>query len=120
MITGLHRPIISDVGYSEQKLHEAEPLIQEIVARLDPEKVLLFGSVARMAAREGSDVDLLIVKSSDRPFKDRMRTLYTDIERTIDVDMVWYTPQELAEMERSSSFVRAATRDAKVIYERET
>src|SRR5947208_16999395 len=48
-----------------------EPLLEQIVARIveqaQPERVILFGSRARGAARAGSDFDILVIKESGEP-----------------------------------------------------
>ena len=51
-----------------------DQMVQAIVAEVDPEKVILFGSRARGDAREDSDVDLVVVEAE--PFgKTRSRRL---------------------------------------------
>jgi uncharacterized protein len=40
---------------------------------IDVERVLLFGSYATGSAREGSDIDLLIISSSWAPYNERER-----------------------------------------------
>lgn len=48
-------------------LHVPEDLLRRVVARLDPRRVLLFGSHARDDATPESDWDLLIVLDDDAP-----------------------------------------------------
>ena len=49
-----------------------DQMVQAIVAEVDPEQVILFGSRARGDAREDSDVDLVVVEAE--PFgQDRSR-----------------------------------------------
>jgi predicted nucleotidyltransferase len=91
----------------------------DIVSRIDPDRILLFGSVGRGEARETSDIDLMVVLDSGLSFKQRMNFLYTEIERHDEVDMLWYTPDELAKMRGRSSFVRQALKEAVTLYERE-
>ncbi|MFW6181012.1 MAG: nucleotidyltransferase domain-containing protein [Spirochaetota bacterium] len=106
------------VNYTEEKRRIARDTASSIVDRLDPARILLFGSVARGDARETSDIDLLVVKESDMPFKKRMAFLYAEIERHEDIEMLWYTPQELGNMKQWSSFVRRVLKEAELIYER--
>ena len=40
-----------------------DQMVQAIVAEVDPEQVILFGSRARGDAREDSDVDLVVVEA---------------------------------------------------------
>jgi predicted nucleotidyltransferase len=61
-------------------------------------KVVAFGSVARGDCDEWSDLDLLIVAETTRPFLER----YRDFAGLYDVwprlDLLIYTPAELAQM----------------------
>jgi predicted nucleotidyltransferase len=104
--------------YTEEKRRIARDTASRIVDRLDPARILLFGSVARGAARETSDIDLLVIKESDMPFKKRMAFLYAEIERHEDIEMLWYTQRELENMKQWSSFVRHVLKEAELIYER--
>jgi predicted nucleotidyltransferase len=104
--------------FSREKREIAERMIASIVERIDPARVILFGSVARSRARETSDIDLIIVGESDLSFKERMNVLYGELDRSADVDMLWYTPRELDRMQRTSSFVRHALEEGVVMYER--
>ena len=48
-----------------------QAIVDRLVARFDPERIILFGSYARGDADDGSDVDLLIVADTDLPPRDR-------------------------------------------------
>ncbi|MBI1735252.1 MAG: nucleotidyltransferase domain-containing protein [Candidatus Rokubacteria bacterium] len=84
----------------------AHAIIQDLdmlKARLAPHlrrarKAIVFGSVARGEADEWSDLDLLVVASTARPFLER----YLDLEGIYDVwprlDLLVYTPEEFEEM----------------------
>ncbi len=51
-------------------------------------------------------------------FKERMNVLYSEIDRSDDVDLLWYTNTELETMKPKSSFIRMALREGTVLYER--
>ena len=76
----------------------------------------LFGSYARDEADAHSDVDLMIVAPSARPFVDRFRD-YRDVwlGAPTGVDLLIYTPDEFAEQRRHNHFVRAVLRHARRI-----
>jgi hypothetical protein len=66
--------------------------------RPEIERVLLFGSLATGRAVPGSDADLLIIlKSSDRPFLDRI-PVYTPEGCRIGIDVFPYTGAEVQRM----------------------
>jgi len=100
------------VTYFDQQAARAEldRAVEELVRRHpEIERVLLFGSLARRCAAPGSDADLLIVlRSSDRPFPDRI-PLYTPEGCSVAVDVFPYTRAEIERMLASgNAFVREA------------
>jgi predicted nucleotidyltransferase len=71
--------------------------VQRIVAALDPERVVLFGSYAYGAPTPDSDVDLLVVMDTAAPRVER----YLAVSRLLDprpfpVDIIVKTPAEIA------------------------
>ena len=95
-------------------------MVDRIVGRFDPSRVVLFGSQARGAAREGSDVDLLVVMPNGT---DRRRAA-VEIHRTLSdlpvaKDIVVTTPEEIGRRGHVVGGVLcAALREGKAIYER--
>ena len=104
----------------------AETDIQRVATRIgeaiNAERVILFGSHARGEAREGSDVDLLIIARSSLPSFKRSRQLYRLFRPyPFPTDLVVYTPDEVREGLRTPvSFVAAVMREGKILYERRT
>lgn len=77
----------------EQKIQE---IIQKIVQEYQPEKIILFGSWAWGHPGEDSDIDLLIVKKSEKRRIDREREVGSMLSgNCIPVDILVYTPEEL-------------------------
>ncbi len=93
---------------------------REIVRRFDPLRVVLFGSAARGEAREGGDLDLLVVlpDSTDR------RQAAIAIRRAlrhlpVSKDVVVTTPEQIERRGRMvGTVLRSALRDGEVLYER--
>jgi predicted nucleotidyltransferase len=82
-------------------------------------RAIVFGSLARGEASRRSDVDLLIVQHTDKRFLERYDGLLRDITQVLrgrDVDLLIYTPQELAQLAHRPLIV-AALREGKTIYE---
>ena len=76
-------------------IEQLNDIIERIVERLDPEKIILFGSHARGDAREDSDIDLLVVAETDLPARERypvVRRFLADFPAAFDV--FWKTPEE--------------------------
>ena len=60
----------------------------------------IFGSHARGTAREGSDVDVIVVAPTERPFVERFRDyLPAIVAAGVGVDLLVYTPEELTRMQ---------------------
>lgn len=80
------------------------------------EKIILFGSAARGDMDEYSDLDLIIVKRTDKPFVQRLVEVPL---LPVHADVFVYTPEEFARMrENENPFIMSALEDAKIIYSR--
>ena len=114
------------MDYMELTRHERladslDELLPVLIEAYDPEKVVLFGSMARGNVAEWSDLDLLIVKETDEPFLDRSVRVALLCRAMVGVDYLVYTPAELADMiERGNPFILEALREGQVLYERRT
>lgn len=89
--------------------------IARLPARLRRRQVheaYLFGSWARGEADAFSDIDLLLVAPSRRPFVERFRDYPELIEAPVGIDLLIYTPEEFAGMRRTNRFVRHVLREA--------
>lgn len=84
----------------------------------NPEKIILFGSMAREDWDELSDIDLIVVYHTDKPFMDRLKELYLSWDISRAVDILAYTPAEFDRMMNESFFVQDAVKEGEVIYER--
>ena len=97
-----------------------ETMVERIVGRFQPARVLLFGSHARGTADAWSDVDLLVVMeevADKRQAAVEMRRALSDLP--VSKDIVVTTPEEIARRGKIvGGVLRAALRDAKVVYER--
>ena len=101
-----------------------ERMVQAIVAEVDPEQVILFGSRARGDARADSDVDLVVVVAE--PFG-KTRSRYQEAVRLYKVlagsgvpkDILVYSRADVEYWRDSLNHVLArALREGRVLYER--
>jgi HEPN domain-containing protein/predicted nucleotidyltransferase len=97
-----------------------EQLVQRIIEGYNPDRIIVFGSHARGRAREGSDVDLLIVKETEkRPIDRRVEVERLVSDRAIPLDILVYTPRELRELYAlGSPFVEEVIETGRVLYMR--
>lgn len=86
-----------------------------IVQQYGPvEKILLFGSHARGDADEYSDLDLIVIKETNKQFVQRLVEVPP---LPVHADVFVYTPEEFERMkEHENPFIMSALRSAKVIY----
>lgn len=84
----------------------------------EPEKVILFGSMARGDADEYSDIDLIVVKKTSKRFIPRMLEAGAFVPRDLSVDILVYTPEEFQAMiDEGNPFIERALEEGKVLYE---
>lgn len=77
-------------------------------------QVLLFGSLARGDLREGSDIDLIVIKNTDKKFLDRLDEFYLDASEPLDI--LVYTPEEFEEM-KERPFIKKALKEGRILHE---
>lgn len=107
------KPVIVDEKFFDEIVHR-------LVAAVDPDRIILFGSRARGDARPDSDVDLLIVKDSDQPAHRRTIPAYRALTGLgVPKDIIWRTPAEVEEWSAVANYVTTrALREGKVLYEK--
>jgi predicted nucleotidyltransferase len=95
-------------------------IVARIVRRLPDCCVVLFGSHANGDARQGSDVDLLVVAETDQDPLALAGELYCLLRpRTFPLDVVVMTPEELqARRNGFDTFIREVLRRGRVLHGR--
>jgi hypothetical protein len=93
-------------------------IVDRIVALCDPHRILLFGSYAKNAAHDRSDVDLLVIAPSRLPPSQRGREVMAALAAfPIRCDVLFYTLGEIAEGRRDpSSFIAIVEPTARVLH----
>jgi len=85
---------------SQADISEAlQDIVRKLVEGYSPQKVILFGSHARGDASEDSDIDLLIIKDTEKPPAERwqaVKRLLRERGRRIPVSPLVYTSEEIA------------------------
>jgi predicted nucleotidyltransferase len=108
-----------DVPIDEDMLKE---IVRRLVAAVNPDRIILFGSRARGDAKPDSDVDLLVIKDSDEPPHRRVIRAYRALSGLgIPKDILWRTPAEIAEWSSVRNYVTTeALREGRVLYEKQS
>jgi len=104
---------------NREDLEELRRLLEPVFASTGTLKALVFGSVARGTGTRKSDLDLMIVKETDRRFFDRFEEYSGILERVRNrgVDMLMYTPEETERISHRP-FIRTNLAEGDVLYER--
>jgi predicted nucleotidyltransferase len=103
---------------SQSRFQEELERILVGIRRYQPQKVILFGSFARGDHHALSDVDLLIIKETDRPFTERIGDVLALCDYSIPLEPLVYTSEEFEQMRRKNNpFIEQVLREGKVIYE---
>lgn len=101
---------------------ELKRISSEIVSRYKPEKIILFGSLASGDVKETSDMDLVVIKETNKRFWDRQKELASLVRPKLACDIFVYTPKEWKEsLSGKSKFAADEIKGrGRVIYEKAT
>ena len=98
---------------------ELERIVALISQKYSPQKIILFGSLASGKAAEAHDIDLLIIKDTDKNPWQRTREVSSLFEHSTPVDLLVYTPEEInTRMKLNDFFITDVMTHGKVLYER--
>ena len=99
----------------------AKRVINRIIRRYRPKKIIVFGSFARGDVHQGSDLDLVIIKNTKEKFLRRMDAVLDLCDGEIAVEPLVYTEAEFKKMlEEGNDFLETVSKEGKVVYERRT
>ena len=77
-----------------------------LIEHLEPERILLFGSLTRELLHEWSDIDLVVVHQTKLPFYERTKQALKLIRPRVGVDLLIYTPEEFSRLSKERRFFR--------------
>jgi uncharacterized protein len=101
-----------------------DPILREVVQRIvavaHPEKIILFGSSARLGVSPDRDLDLLVVKAGSYHPVTATREIYRALrDLRISKDIIVATPEEIERYRHQPALVFCpALREGKVIFDR--
>lgn len=89
-----------------------EPFMAKLKRRVDPSRVLLFGSRARSQHLASSDIDLLIVSDAfeGMPWRERLHLVLSLWDGKLALEPLCYTESEFKTRSKEISIVREAAR----------
>ncbi len=92
--------------YKQKLQKEVKRVVAVLGEKYQPEKVILFGSLANGTSKEWSDADILIVKRTNKRFLDRIGEVLRLCRPQEAIDFIVYTPDELVKMIKDEPFVK--------------
>ncbi|MFH1453184.1 MAG: nucleotidyltransferase domain-containing protein [Armatimonadota bacterium] len=99
-----------------------QEIIKEIKEKYDPIKIILYGSYAYGEPTEDSDIDLLIIKDTNKRPIDRwveIKKILRNVSRKTAVSPLVYNPGEIEErMAMKDFFMEEIFEKGKVLYGR--
>jgi predicted nucleotidyltransferase len=101
------------------KKEELKKAIVSSYKKLDPVKIILFGSWCRDEEDKYSDADIIVIYETKKRFLDRLKELYLMWDIPVAFDILAYTPVEFEKMlKEKNTFIERINREGEVIYER--
>ena len=88
--------IMANINKKMQKL--IDEIVDKIVQEYNPKKIILFGSYAYGKPTADSDIDLLIIKNTDKRPLDRwleVKKILRNPQRSISISPLVYTEKEI-------------------------
>jgi predicted nucleotidyltransferase len=102
------------MGRREKLEGELKKIIEKLRSDKSIRLILLFGSLAKGDVGSESDIDLIVVKETNKKFLDRLDEFYEDANMAMDV--LVYTPEEFRSL-KNRRFIMNAVKEGKVLYE---
>jgi predicted nucleotidyltransferase len=94
--------------------------VVEALLTYDPEKIILYGSAARGQLTEDSDIDILIIKRTNKDMFDRIGEvldLLKDIP--LPIEPIVLTPEEFRKMiDEDRLYAEVILKEGKTLYEK--
>jgi len=99
---------------------ELERIVRVLVEQYDPECVILYGSFAHGDIHEWSDLDLCVIKRTEKRFIERLEEVGLLTLPCVWCQILVYTPEELEAVKQQGLyfFVDEILGKGKVLYER--
>ena len=96
---------------------ELARIVSVLIKEYDPLKIVLFGSLATGNIHEYSDIDLVVIKNSQKGFYERLEEVGLLVMSRRGADILVYTPDEFEIVKDRLFFQEEVLKKGRVLYE---
>ena len=86
------------------------------LTRINPNRIILFGSYAYGKPNKDSDIDLLVVMETDKSFHQRIQEIRPLLPQNKAIDLIVLTPKEYIKAKQSNPLMKEIESKGRVIY----
>lgn len=98
--------------------NELNRILEILIREYRPKKVILFGSMAQGSIEEWSDIDLFIIKESEKRHLDRVAEVIHLVHPTVGMDIFVLSPDEVKNaLDDQNPYIEEILTEGKVLYE---
>jgi len=111
--------VVKEMISNERFDKEIQDIVKQLIRVYKPQKMVLFGSLASGKIKEGTDIDLFIIKKDVPNFGvDRIRQLDALIKYRLATDFIVYKPEEVEQrLKLGDPFIRNILKEGKILYD---
>lgn len=104
----------------QDRMQIVDEMVQRIVARFNPDCIILFGSYVNGTPTSDSDIDILVVMPVEGSRRNKANEIDLALsDRTIPLDVIVVTPDQFErQKDVIGTIVRVAAQEGRTIYER--
>ena len=97
--------------------NELARIVSVLINEYEPLKIVLFGSLVTGDIHEYSDIDLIVIKNSQKGFYERLKEVGLLVMSRRGADILVYTPEEFEIVKDRLFFQEEVLGKGKVLYE---
>lgn len=98
---------------------ELERILGILIPQYNPNKIILFGSLAKDHSNETSDIDLMIIKNTPQRYWKRIDEVFHLIHPRQPMDIFVITPNEIKDsLKKENQYLKEILEEGKIVYER--
>jgi len=97
--------------------NELDRILSVLINEYDPIKIIMFGSLVSGNIHEYSDIDLIVIKNSQRNFYERLEEVGLLLMPELAAEILVYTPEEFEIVKNRMFFKKEVLKKGKVLYE---